>query len=93
MKNSRKQIIAQIELMSNILQSQKSRVREHEKYFSVSGITRYHLATWMMLISAFFIGWNAARKHWSGNVMRQIVDIGKLAVLNSFKKTIISFIK
>ena len=93
MKSSRKLIIAQIELMSKTLQSQKSKVIEHQKYFTESGITRYHLTTWMLLVSAFFIGWNAARKQWSSKVMRQIVDVGKLAVLNSFKKTLVSLFK
>ncbi|MCW8471385.1 hypothetical protein OQJ19_12110 [Fluoribacter gormanii] len=93
MKNSRKQIIAQIELMSKTLHSQKSKVIEHQKYFTESAINRYHLTTLLLLISAFFIGWRAERKQWSGKVMRQIVDIGKLAVLNSFKKTVVSLFK
>ncbi|WP_454784299.1 hypothetical protein [Legionella sp. WA2024007413] len=85
--------MAQIHLVNNILQSQKSRVREHQRYFKDNEVTRYHLATWMMLISAFFIGWSVARKHLTGKVTQQIVNIGKLAVLNSFKKTLVSFLK
>ncbi|KTD74208.1 hypothetical protein [Legionella tucsonensis] len=93
MKNSRKQIIAQIELMNGALQSQKDEVIEHQEYFAQSGIARYHLTTPILLASAFFIGWKAARIQWSGKVTHQVVEIGALALLNSFKKTVVSLFK
>lgn len=93
MKNSRKQIIAQIELMNEALQSQKDEVVEHQEYFAQSGIAYHHLTTSILLVSAFFIGWKAARIQWSGKVTHQLVEIGALALLNSFKKTVVSLFK
>ncbi|MCE0724509.1 MULTISPECIES: hypothetical protein [Legionella] len=90
MKKSRKQIIVQIEVMDRYLQSQKDEVIEHKEYFAQSGIARYHLITPIVLVSAFFIGWRAARIQWSGKVTHQAVEIGALALLNSFKKTVVS---
>ncbi|HHT0592062.1 TPA: hypothetical protein ACTXXA_000618 [Legionella anisa] len=93
MKKSRKQIIAQIELLDRTLQSQKNEVIEHQEYFAHSGIARHHLTTPILLVSAFFIGWKAARIQWSGRVTHQVVEIGALALLNSVKKTVISLFK
>ncbi|KTD40435.1 hypothetical protein [Legionella parisiensis] len=90
MKNSRKQIIAQIELMGSTLQSQKDEVNEHQEYFAQSRIVRHHLTTPILLVSAFFIGWKAARIQWSGKVTHHAVELGALALLNSVKKTVIA---
>lgn len=85
--------MVQIERMDSTLRSQQNKVIEHQEYFAHSGLSRYHLPTLIVLVSAFFIGWTAERRQWSGKVMRQVVDIGKLAVLNSVKKTLVSFLK
>lgn len=76
--------------MDRTLQAQQNEVFKHQEYFAESKITRYHLTTVALLIAAFFIGWKMDRKEWGSKVMHQIVDIGKLALLNSVKKTVFS---
>lgn len=93
MKNSRKQIKAQIETMDRILQSQQNEVKEHKDYFAQSKINRYHLATFVLLGSAFFIGWKVERKQLSSKAMEHVVEVGTLAFLNYFKKSIFDLLK
>lgn len=93
MKNSRMQIIAQIRMLDRTLQCQKKEVIAHKQYFSESGINRYHLATLMLVVSALFIGWKVERKQWHSKVVHQIVEVGTLAFLNYFKKTLSTLLK
>ncbi|WP_238584435.1 hypothetical protein [Legionella gratiana] len=70
------------------MQDQKKELAEHKEYFAQSKINYAHLALAVLLISAFFIGWKAERKRWTGKVMQQIAEVGALAFLNHFKKTL-----
>lgn len=53
MKNSRKQIIAQIAQMDKVLQGQKKELTEHKEYFVQSKLTHYHLVIVVLIASAF----------------------------------------
>jgi len=79
--------------MDRMLLSQKNEVAGHQAYFAKSKVTRCHIATLLLLVSAFFIGWKAARKQWSGKIMQQVVEVGTLALLNSFKKTLVALFR
>ncbi len=78
--------------MDRTLQSQKNKVAEHQDYFA-QRVARFHIATLFLLVSAFFIGWKAARKQWSGKIKQQIVEVGILALLNSVKKIVLTLSK
>ena len=73
------------------LDCQKTKLIAHKQYFAGSLVSRFHLPTLAMLSSAAVIGWRAGRKHWGKNMMRQAVEVGVLATLNSFKSTIGSY--
>ena len=93
MNNSRKQIKAQIEMMDGILQAQKTRLEEHQEYFSQSKLKRYHLTTLAFLAAGFYVGWNIERKKLSKKIMSPIAEIGTLMVINSLKKALFTFLK
>ncbi|WP_237761332.1 hypothetical protein [Legionella cherrii] len=72
---------------------QSNKVAEHQEYFAQSKLTRFHVPTLLLLVSAFFIGWKLERKHWSGKIGQQLVDVGTFALLNSFKKVVLTLLK
>ncbi|STY29966.1 Uncharacterised protein [Legionella wadsworthii] len=90
MKNSRKQIIAQIELLDRVLYAQQNEVMEHEEYFEKTKITLNYFKTIALLVTAFLAGWTIDRMQMGNKVMRQLVDVGKLALLTSAKTTLVS---
>lgn len=93
MKKSRKQIIAQIAQMDKVLQYHKKNLAEHKDYFVQSRMTGWYVAAPALFIVAFFIGWKAERKNWSGKIMQYIVEVGTVILVSYFKKTIIALFK
>jgi hypothetical protein len=92
MKNSRKQIMKQIAQMDKNLHEKTSKLIEHQEYLVQSAVIRYHVPYMVLVASAVFIGWQLARKQWLKKVMHHAVEIGALASLNSFKKTMSSYL-
>lgn len=79
--------------MDKKLRFQSNKVAEHQEYFAQSKLTRFHVPTLLLLVSAFFIGWKLERKHWSGKIGQQLVEVGTFALLNSFKKVVLTLLK
>lgn len=78
--------------MDEILQSQQIKAMQH-KYFIQSRISRYHLKTFLLLATAFLLGWKAERKHWDRKVVRHGAELGRIVFLNYLKKMFLASLR
>lgn len=53
-------------------------------------IDDYKVIFFAILLPSFFIGWKVGRGKWLGQIVKQLIEVGMLAVVSHSKKQLLS---
>ncbi len=93
MTNSRKQVIAQIEIMNKILHNQQNSVARHKHFIMENRINHRTIIGLIIIIPAFLLGWRLARGKMFGAIAKHVTSAGLLAVSTHVQKQLVDALK
>ena len=88
MKNSRKQLIAQIAMMERNLKYQQVKVTAHKKYL-LDLLNDNRVVLMATFLPAFIWGWKLAREKRVSQMIKPLIKLGLVSAIGSLKQQIL----